>query len=655
MGGEPIIARYARKETDNEIKVGKMDKTMDIKEINHLEYIIKTAQEQLEKSEEKSKNKQAEILEAKREQRENTASQMGNLYSSDGFEQLVELSQYAEEVSRQVEDYEMEEQKIKRLHKVIKTPYFARIDFTFQGDAAAEQIYIGRFTLTGDRGYDIKVYDWRSPIASVFYRYGMGNAEYNAPSGTIHGEVSLKRQYEIKDSELKYYFDSEMEIMDEFLKRLLAQNASKSMHAIVETIQKDQDIVIRDITNDLMMVQGVAGSGKTSVALHRAAFLMYQGIAGKLLANNILIISPNSLFEQYISRVLPELGEENVVSYIFEDIIDNCIHPKNLQSYREFLELAAESKYKDGIMAKSFEYKTSPTFIKYMKQFVARNKDAKNGRELYLRLLEKKQTDDEIFEYSLENMNTRILRYEDALCISFLQLLKRGAPDECRAIRQVIIDEVQDYTPLHFEILKIMYPQASYTTLGDINQSVSRKVTIDFYDQISQILDRPKSLLVNMNKSFRCSRQILEFSASFLDDSVAVESFCRDGDEPQTHNAQTEEERNDFILQEVRTCLERGFESVALICENQKAANELQRSLSKQLKKQSKKSAQPIEISVVADNNESPLSNVFTIPLYMAKGLEFDGVLVIDITNRQHMYIASTRALHRLTVFKSCF
>jgi len=633
---------------------------MNISEADHLAYILKTAQEQLEKSGERMKNKQQEILEAKKEQRENSVHQIGNVYSKDGFEELVALSQYAQQISMQLDDYEMEEQKYGRLQKVIQSPYFARIDFKFADDDSPEQIYIGRFTLTGDRAYDIKVYDWRSPIASVFYRFGLGDAQFSAPSGIIQGEVSIKRQYEIKNSRMEYYFDSEMEIMDEFLKRLLAQNASKSMRAIVETIQKDQDLVIRDLKSNLMMVQGVAGSGKTSVALHRAAFLMYQGLSGKLLADNILIISPNSLFEQYISRVLPELGEENVVSYIFEEIIDNCIHPKKLQSYREFLELSAKSNYKvnsteggregalgyqDGIMTKSFAYKTSLDFVEVMKEFANCNSDVKNGRDLYLRLLNVRRYDNRIFEYTRENLNARTLYYEDALCICYLHLLLRGAGEESRIIKHVIIDEVQDYTPLHFEILKILYPRASYTTLGDINQSISRKVTIDFYDQIQQILNKPKSILVNMNKSFRCSRQILEFSAGFLDNPASVESFCRDGDEPEIHNADSEEALDQLILQEIEICLDKDYDSVALICDNQKAARELRQRLLK-------KSAGKVKITEVEDNNENSLSKVFTIPLYMAKGLEFDSVLVVNITERQHLYIASTRALHRLSVFQ---
>ena len=181
------------------------------------------------------------------------------------------------------------------------------------------------------------VYDWRSPIASVFYRFVMGQVFYYAPGGRITGEVNLKRQYEISNGVLEYFFEADVQIVDEFLRKLLSQNTSSKMKTIVETIQKDQDIVIRDMENDLMMVQGVAGSGKTSVALHRATYLMYQGLTTKLSANNIIIISQNSLFEQYISNVLPELGENNIVSVVFEEILTTILQLQHIQSKNQFL------------------------------------------------------------------------------------------------------------------------------------------------------------------------------------------------------------------------------------------------------------------------------------------------------------------------------
>lgn len=627
------------------------DQAIEAAELAHLEEILKIAGEELSKSEIKKQRKQEEILEAKKEQRENTVHGLGNLYSKDGFEELVELSQYAQQISLQLDGYEHEEKKIQRLKRILKSPYFARIDFQFQGDPEPEQIYIGRFVLTGDKEYDIKVYDWRSPVASVFYQYGIGAAAYEAPSGTIHGQVCLKRQYEIKEGKLLYYFDSETEIMDEYLKQMLAQNASKTMHAIVETIQRDQDVVIRDMKSELMMVQGVAGSGKTSVALHRAAYLMYQGMSDQLQADHILIISPNSLFEQYISRVLPELGEDNVVSCLFEDILDQHIQPKRLQSYRQYLEYAQDasaSPERRKQKEKSFTCKTAGMFLDQLKKFGASEGEEKSVRTLYIQLLEKNRDHQpeyrDIFEYTLENMESRTLFYEDALCICYLQMKVNGVKADGRIIRHVIIDEVQDYTPLHFEILKLLYPAASFTILGDIHQALGSKVSLSFYDEIKRILGRPGAALVKMNKSFRCSRQILEFSAGFLEEPEEVESFCRDGDEPTVVTSESREELEQAMVKEIKNCLDKGLDSVALICDNQKNADQLCKRLKKLL-------SSDIGITAVSDNGESPEEKVFTIPLYMAKGLEFDGVLICDIYKKQHLYIAATRALHRVSRF----
>ena len=254
-------------------------------ELKRLEETISLAKKQLNHEKQRNVDNKAAIISAKKELRENSSHSIGSLWSSDGFEALAEINQYANPITDKIIDYEEVENKIARLEKLIQSPYFARIDFKFEGDDIFEKIYIGRSSLMKDNSYDMLVYDWRSPIASVFYRFVTGQAFYDAPVGRITGEVSLKRQYEINKGVLDYFFDADVQIVDEFLRKLLSQNNSSKMKTIVETIQKEQDIVIRDMDNDLMMVQGVAGSGKTSIALHRAAYLMYQGLSTKLSAN----------------------------------------------------------------------------------------------------------------------------------------------------------------------------------------------------------------------------------------------------------------------------------------------------------------------------------------------------------------------------------
>ena len=210
--------------------------------------------------------------------RENTVHGITDLYASDGFEALVKLSQYVNPTTDKIVDYEEEEHKIFLLENMIKSPYFVRIDFKFDDEETFEKIYIGRSSLRKNSYQEMSVYDWRSPVAGIFYRFMKGAAFYDAPCGRITGELNLKRQYEINNGVPEYFFDTNVQIVDAFLRQLLSQTTTAKMKAIVETIQQEQDIVIRDMENDLLMVQGVAGSGKTSIALHRAAYLMYQGL-----------------------------------------------------------------------------------------------------------------------------------------------------------------------------------------------------------------------------------------------------------------------------------------------------------------------------------------------------------------------------------------
>lgn len=213
-------------------------------EEKRLAQTISLAEEQLKQAKEAADKKKSEIIEAKKDVRENTEHGITSLYTSDGFEALVELSQYINPVTDKIIDYEEEEHKILLLEKMIKSPYFARIDFKFDDEDEFEKIYIGRSSLRKNSYQEMYVYDWRSPIASVFYRFMTGEAFYDAPCGRVTGELNLKRQYEIKNGTLEYFFDSDVQIVDEFLRQLLSQNTTAKMKAIVETIQHEQDVVI---------------------------------------------------------------------------------------------------------------------------------------------------------------------------------------------------------------------------------------------------------------------------------------------------------------------------------------------------------------------------------------------------------------------------
>ena len=701
-------------------------------EEKRLAQTISLAEEQLKQAKEAADKKKSEIIEAKKDVRENTEHGITSLYTSDGFEALVELSQYINPVTDKIIDYEEEEHKILLLEKMIKSPYFARIDFKFDDEDEFEKIYIGRSSLRKNSYQEMYVYDWRSPIASVFYRFMTGEAFYDAPCGRVTGELNLKRQYEIKNGILEYFFDSDLQIVDEFLRQLLSQNTTAKMKAIVETIQHEQDVVIRDMENDLLMVQGVAGSGKTSIALHRAAYLMYQGLQTKLSANNIMIISPNSIFEQYISNVLPELGEDNVISSVFEDILSELLNGRKIQSRNDFLEnLIVNSKYKE-ISRNSIEFKTSSFFREILDQFlidIPRQwiefedvyyegkcvvsgqilKDKILGRpetplgikleqledyileqifgtgkgrghkeeknlikqeiqkfikidivELYKILFSNEayfysllqnsnpsQNIKNIWKYTKENLEADSLYYDDAIAIAYLYLKIYGT-NKYKNIKQVVIDEAQDYYPLQYEIFNLLFSNAKFTILGDMKQTLAKKEDISFYEQIQKILNKKKSSLIMLDKSFRCTNEILNFSLKFIEQSSQIKSFNRNGDSPKVYIADNSEIFIDEIVKEIKLCQEKGFQSICLICKTEKNSTYLFNKIKHKL-----------DIQLIKNGSVSDLQGVFILPVYMSKGLEFDTVLICDADSQNYhdeddknlLYVACTRALHKLSLF----
>ncbi len=703
-------------------------------EKERLAQTIAIAEQQLKKAKERNEENKSAILLAKKELREETSHQIANLWGSEAFEALAELNQFVNPVEEKIADYEAEENKIMMLEQLIKSPYFARIDFKYEDEEQYEKIYIGRSSLKKDNLYELVVHDWRSPIASVFYRFVTGQVYYDAPVGRIRGEVNLKRQYEIKNSELEYFFDADIQIVDEFLRKLLSQNTSAKMKTIVETIQREQDIVIRDMENDLMMVQGVAGSGKTSIALHRAAYLMYQGLQTKLSSNSITIISPNEIFEQYISNVLPELGESNVISVVFDDLLTDILQNNRIQTKNQFLErLITSTPQNRKLMKSSIDFKTSLQFKEILDRFIDRlpehfidfediyhNKKLIIGkeelREIVLRrgelplgvklkqleeyilelikestqerisrsekaniqkeirkfteldiknLYEKLFHNEEylydfgkelmlndgikaIIELTQENQESSYLLFDDAIALSYLKLKIFGTKNEYQNMKQVVIDEAQDYYPLQYEIFNLLYPNSKFTILGDMNQTLEKNEDISFYEQIGIILNKKRASLITMDKSFRCTNEILQFSLQFIDQRPEIKSFNRNGEEPKLHTATNAKSFHNMILSEIKSCQEKGYRTIGLICKSDKNAHIVYSGLK-----------DSIEVRLIKSESDSDLQGVFIIPLYLSKGLEFDAVLICDVDaqnyyteeDKKHLYIACTRALHRLNLF----
>lgn len=725
-------------------------------ELSHYNKILGMIHEQLAEAKKNNAKKMEALLETNRDMWENAS------HSTEDFDNAVQLSQFYQPLAIGTNAVESSAKKIQQLERLIKSAYFARIDFCTEGIEMYEKIYIGRGMLSADIGKEIHIFDWRSPIASLFYRFETGNAYYDAPGGRISGDIGLKRQYEIKKGIFEYFFDADVQIADEFLRKMLSGNTTSKMKTIVETIQKDQDIAIRDMAHDLLMVQGIAGSGKTSIALHRVAYLKYQGLSNRLNSSDIIILSPNTLFEQYISNVLPELGEEEVKSIVFDDLVSSSLTGKTRFQSRydqtEMLISCAVPAEKE-LQKQSMAFKLSRAFGKILNRYASSlptshiaftdieydGKTVFTGQYLKDRLLQmdgnmsltqklshlrhhifekihemrkermpklllqaREDTEhpfdweeyarelsieestrlaqlvdgfikldsvalykklintenllfslsegidlpdniDAILHYSQRLLTGTTLQNEDALAATYLQLLI-GAKDIYKQIRQVVVDEAQDYYSLHFEILKLLFPNSRYTILGDINQTIEKQENMNLYERITEIIQPVSSCLMVMNKSFRCTKEILAFSMQFLDDDTPFESFNRSGDAPQVIEAPDIDLLDEKIVEETIYSKNKGYQSVGIICKDAQDAEVLHGRLKDK-----------INIHLVRWGNNLDTEGVFIIPITMSKGLEFDSVIIYGVDmNSYHsaddkklLYIASTRALHRLSLFYS--
>lgn len=702
----------------------------------HFEETIETANREIEYFQTAIKEIEEEMLIAKEDTRDNYKTSDADMTNPDNFDAFLEFAQNMTHVDKLVSNHAEYQDRIKAMQAIIKSPYFARIDFAYE-EGDVEKIYIGRRALS-DRGTkNPLIFDWRAPISSVFYRFMCGPAFYDAPYGRIDGELLLKRQYEIKDGQLKYFFDADREISDRILRQLLSQNTSPRMKAIVETIQSDQDAVIRDVENDLLMVQGVAGSGKTSIALHRASYLMYQGLSNRLSADSILILSPNTTFEDYISEVLPELGEDNVKTAIFRDILKKIISDYYVEPYHEYLEHVMSGHKIGKTLQKSMALKTSEHYLELlnffleeipqryisyrdvdyngvciitadaMKDWLCRRpyvplgtklKQLRNyiiesafgtapapGRneeimrfsaqlddilkldvvELYRRFMlaeeymEELQAEfedihlyDKIIKRSMICLENNRIPYDDAFGIAYLTL-KIFEGGRNRGIKQVVIDEAQDYSPIQFEILVLSFPNARFTVLGDVNQTLAKQENMDFYKQVQAHLHKPKASLITLNKSFRCTSEILQYSLQFLDQTPNLTSFNRPGDMPSFTLASSTEEWIHNLQSEINACVRKEYQSICLLVKSAESANRLYDLLSE------KADELPLTPKLVSIKMDTDLTGLLVMPSYLSKGLEFDAILICDVDavtyctedDKKLLYVSCTRALHRLSLF----
>ena len=635
--------------------------------------------------------------------------------------------------------------------KMLKSAYFARIDFETEVDIIP--VYIGIATLSD--GTDFYVYDWRAPISSMFYDYEMGEAKYTTPEGNeIKGKIILKRQYKIECENIVQIFDTDMQIIDDILKQMLGSKSSDKMRNIVNTIQKEQNKIIRKRDVDLLVVQGPAGSGKTSVAMHKIAYLLYAE-KNNINNSNILIISPNDIFSDYISNVLPEIGEDNVYQTTFMDFIRGHLDFKIKGSLNDLYEEVYKTNPKSK--TKSVEYnsimlKYGATYINLLENYISskRNEilgisdiiiDGKvvieksyleklaselesNGVSLLTqgkRLIEKivlhltiklgaKQnatiqkikkaleanlnklkvkslfTDlysnedrfvnmieeiynvtgtsaknrlsikslHDIFVYTSSLLAKNTIPFEDVVGYLYLKDRILGSSVQSK-IKYVLIDEAQDYTIMQYRILAHLFKRANITILGDINQSIMPFASHKNYESIINILkqDRP-GIKYDMNyltKTYRSTYEINMFCKHIIGDTNMYNQVDRHGDEVSIIKDNDEMKKTKVLKDALE--LKKFYNTIAIITKTQEEANKLKECLEGNKKASSFKLITGKEKLFTADK-------IFIIPSYLAKGLEFDAVLVYNASDKVYpdefknlLYVVCTRALHKLNIYYS--
>ncbi len=611
-----------------------------------------------------------------------------------------------------------------RLKKMLDSPYFARIDFQEEDEYESEAFYIGKFGLTDLEFFEQVICDWRSDVASMYYNHEPGPAAYQSPVGEISGEMKRKRQFQIERGEMLGCFDTTVSIGDRFLQRILSGHAGEQMKTIVDSIQQKQNEIIRDTDHTVVVINGCAGSGKTSIALHRIAYLMYHA-RKTLTAKECIIFSPNNLFENYIASVLPDLGEEKVWQTTFADFATGVLGGKyEVHSFLQMLsndhepniaekgsrhfakyicdrlaQLEAAITFEDirfeGVLIasaarqadifrtsrKTMSYRASIERVKTMVCHEIRNRKSElrtatahrlveeNGASSYLskkdlllnvRLacihttqqivhqLREKYLPDPMQLYAdllakrfgkaekaafLQRMDEQLVYFEDAAPLLYL-MVRLGLLNRLDRMRQVIVDEAQDYTELQYMLLLEMYPHARFTVLGDPAQSLCGEG--HFLPVLAASGHRCAQYTLDIN--YRSSKEIVEFT-----NALAGETLCRGVD--RTAGPVIEKRlAADALGAELNAFLAQGDdrELAAVVCADAADCEAVYRALNR-------KDACLLVHEFAARNQR-----ICVLTAALAKGLEFDRVAVVDRGGKltgNRLYVACTRALHHLALY----
>ena len=654
------------------------------------------------------------------------------------------------------------------LDRLTERPYFARIDVQEKGAEKVDQIYIGLASFS-DGPDNFLIYDWRAPISSIYYDGGLGQVSYDTPDGKQDAEVSLKRQFQIEDGAIVTIFDTDEAVGDQMLLNAVSGESTTKMKSIVTTIQKEQNKIIRNTAADLLFVQGAAGSGKTSAVLQRVAYLLYR-YRGHLTSGQVVLFSPNQLFNDYIDQVLPELGEQNMVQMTFYQYASRRLPRLQLETLQErfesqptgmakqIIDLKGTSAYFKAMQAYAQSLNQANLKLRPIKfrgqEIISKDKIAeiyysfndnynlgnrlhatkeqlmkilqgKSGNEVHadwveneVQNLSKEQydtmlrdnprefdSDEAEYKYiakqlvmkaftpvirgvnrnhfinineqfvhflksvpqlinladydmsqadwqtgvkhTIEQMRQGVLPMADMTPYMMLFDLIKGSRGE-RDIRFVFIDEIQDYTPFQLAFLKFSFPKARFTMLGDLNQAIfTKENAVSLQDELSQLFDPDKSEYIELTQTYRSTQQITDFSKDILINGAQIDAFERAGDLPTVSIVPNTEAMVTEIVQQLADN-QAAEETTAIITKTLAEAEIAYAALRDQA-----------DVTIIRTENQRLVPGTIIVPAYLAKGLEFDAVIMWNASpkvyhgddERQLVYTIASRAMHQLTIF----
>ncbi|ARN95783.1 ATP-dependent DNA helicase [Levilactobacillus brevis] len=691
---------------------------------------------------------------------------------TDSYEGLLETAlsvrQQQQMLAERQNSWQHATTELSTLQRLEKKAYFARIDFQEGPTAKTESIYIGlgSFSDTPDH---FLIYDWRAPISSIYYDGELGDVSYQTPDGEQTVNVQLKRQFQIEDGTIVTLYDTDQTVTDQMLLSALSEHSDTKMKSIVTTIQKEQNQIIRDTKSDLLFVQGAAGSGKTAAILQRVAFLLYR-YRGHLNAGQVMLFSPNQLFNDYIDQVLPELGEHNMVQmtyyqyagrrlpkidvetlaqrfdesntpaqkkinqlkgslaffdavtgyadhlesadmvfrnikfkgqvFIDKEKIQDIYYSFNrnyhlgnrLQATKEALirilnrRISSEMKTKwveetiqdlskqelDSLYGdEPREFESSEKEMQFlsrkvvMKAFEPIRKAIVRARFLsinnqYVHMLRDIPNRLELRDYgismadwqaSVEESITKLKDHRMQLVDTtpYLYLYdKMAGKDGERDMRYVFIDEIQDYNAFQLAFLKFSFPRARFTMLGDLNQAIfTKENSRTLLQELSTMFDPDKTRVVQLTQSYRSTQQVTDFTKHILKNGEAVTAFAREGELPTVTVANDEAGALKKVIAQVQKN-EADQETTAIIGKDLADC----RALTDQLK------AAGASVTLIQSENQRLAPGTIVVPSFLAKGLEFDAIIVWQASasryaaedERQLLYTICSRAMHRLSL-----